>query len=48
MNTDLLVEVIGWLGAGSLLLAYGLLSTGRLPAAWPTNCSTSPVRSHWL
>ena len=29
---NLLVEVIGWAGAGSLLLAYGLLSAGRITA----------------
>ena len=27
-----LVNVLGWAGAASLLLAYGLASTGRLPA----------------
>lgn len=27
-----LVEAVGWFGAGLLLLAYGLLSTGRLAA----------------
>jgi hypothetical protein len=27
-----LIEVLGWLGAAALLLAYGLASTGRLPA----------------
>lgn len=29
--TGLAVTVLGWLGAASLLLAYGLTSTGRLP-----------------
>lgn len=28
----LLVDVVGWLGAGLLLTAYGLASTGRVPA----------------
>jgi hypothetical protein len=28
---DMLIAVVGWLGAGSLLLAYGLTSVGRLP-----------------
>lgn len=28
----MLVEVIGWVGAGSLLLAYGLLSARRISA----------------
>jgi hypothetical protein len=27
---DLLVEVVGWLGAAALLLAYGAVSAGRL------------------
>jgi hypothetical protein len=27
---DLLITAIGWLGAGLLLLAYGLVSAGRL------------------
>ena len=29
---SLLVEIIGWAGAGSLLLAYGLLSAKRITA----------------
>ncbi|MCP2344588.1 CBU_0592 family membrane protein [Nonomuraea roseoviolacea] len=29
---DLLFEVAGWLGAGLLLLGYGLVTAGRLPA----------------
>ncbi|MEV4413787.1 hypothetical protein [Catellatospora sp. NPDC049609] len=29
---DVLVEAVGWLGAAALLLAYGLLSSGRLAA----------------
>jgi len=29
MNT--VIDVLGWAGAASLLLAYGLTSTGRLP-----------------
>ena len=30
--TELAVEVAGWLGAGALLGAYVLVSSGRLPA----------------
>jgi len=26
-----LIDVLGWAGAASLLVAYGLTSTGRLP-----------------
>ncbi len=29
---SLLIEILGWLGAAALLLAYGLASTGRLAA----------------
>jgi hypothetical protein len=29
---DVLVEAVGWVGAAALLLAYGLLSSGRLAA----------------
>ena len=29
---ELLITVVGWTGAALLLLAYGLTSTGRLPA----------------
>jgi hypothetical protein len=29
---DVLVEAVGWLGAAALLLAYGLLSSGRIAA----------------
>lgn len=32
MNTGIVVDVVGWLGAGCLLLAYALLSAGRLRA----------------
>ncbi|GAA1398532.1 hypothetical protein ACFQZ4_34195 [Catellatospora coxensis] len=32
MSVGLLVEVVGWLGAAALLLAYGLLSSGRIAA----------------
>lgn len=32
MSWPLLVEVIGWAGAGLILVAYLLLSAGRLPA----------------
>jgi hypothetical protein len=28
---ELVINVVGWVGAGLLLLAYGLTSTGRLP-----------------
>jgi hypothetical protein len=28
--TGLLIDAAGWAGAGALLLAYGLVSTGRL------------------
>jgi hypothetical protein len=28
---DLIITVVGWLGAALLLIAYGLTSTGRLP-----------------
>ncbi len=30
MNTSLLIDVTGWIGAGCLLVAYGLVSAGRL------------------
>lgn len=30
MNATVIVDIAGWLGAGSLLLAYALLSMGRL------------------
>ena len=33
--TDLLLEGVGWLGAAVLLLAYGLVSTGRLSGDAP-------------
>ena len=29
------IEVVGWIGAGLILLAYLLLSAGRLPARSP-------------
>ncbi|MEV6521619.1 hypothetical protein AB0M43_06770 [Longispora sp. NPDC051575] len=32
MTGALLVEAAGWLGAAALLLAYGLLSSGRITA----------------
>jgi hypothetical protein len=32
MNPGLVLEVVGWAGAAALLLAYGLLSGGRLAA----------------
>ena len=32
----MVLEVVGWLGAAGLLLAYALVSTGRLdPTGWP-------------
>jgi hypothetical protein len=27
---QLLIDIVGWLGTGCILLAYGLLSSGRL------------------
>ena len=30
MNTELLVEVIGWIGAAVILLAYGLVSLKKV------------------
>ena len=32
MNVELLVEIVGWLGAALILLAYGLLTAGKLQA----------------
>ena len=32
MTVELLVEVVGWLGAGLILLAYALLTAGKLQA----------------
>ena len=32
MNVELLVETVGWLGAALILLAYGLLTAGKLQA----------------
>jgi hypothetical protein len=32
--TRLVVDVVGWLGAACLLLAYGLLAARRLRADW--------------
>lgn len=29
---ELVFEIVGWVGAAALLLAYGLASLGRLPA----------------
>ena len=31
---ELSIEVVGWVGAGLLVLAYALLSTGRLSAGF--------------
>ena len=30
--TDLTADVLGWIGAGALLLAYGLISAGKMKA----------------
>ena len=30
MSTELLVDIIGWAGAGALLVGYGLVSADRL------------------
>ena len=35
MSPNLLIELAGWLGTAALLLAYGLVSTRRLPADGP-------------
>lgn len=32
MTLPLLVEIVGWIGAGLILAAYLLLSAGKLPA----------------
>ena len=32
MNVELLVETVGWLGAALILLAYALLTAGRINA----------------
>jgi hypothetical protein len=40
MSLDLLMEVVGWIGALLILAAYGLLSAGKLDAR-------SPIY-HWL
>lgn len=29
---ELLIEIVGWIGAGLILLAYALVSTGRIQA----------------
>lgn len=35
MSTAVSVDVVGWVGAAALLLAYGLVSAGRLaPSGW--------------
>jgi hypothetical protein len=31
MSTSLIVDVVGWAGAGCLLFAYWLVSSGRVP-----------------
>ena len=36
MTLDLLMEVVGWIGAVLILAGYGLLSAGRLDAKSPT------------
>jgi hypothetical protein len=30
--TDLTADILGWIGAGALLVAYGLISAGRMKA----------------
>ena len=30
--TDLTADVFGWIGAGALLIAYGMISLGRMHA----------------
>lgn len=32
MTTTLLIDIVGWIGAGLILLAYGLLTAGKLEA----------------
>lgn len=32
MNTTLLIDIVGWIGAALILLAYGLLTAGKLEA----------------
>lgn len=32
MNTALIVDIVGWMGAALILLAYGLLTAGKLQA----------------
>ena len=36
MTLDLLMEVVGWIGAVLILAGYGLLSAGKLNAKSPT------------
>ena len=31
-TTELLIEVVGWIGAGLILLGYALVSSGRIQA----------------
>ena len=33
MNTSVVVDAIGWVGAAGLLWAYGMISAGKLKAA---------------
>ena len=30
MNTDLIIDILGWIGVASLLVAYGLVSARKL------------------
>lgn len=30
MNQELIIDILGWIGVAALLLAYGLLSLGKL------------------
>lgn len=32
MMTDLTADIIGWIGAGALLIAYGMISAGKTSA----------------
>ena len=36
MTLDVMMEVVGWVGAVLILAAYGLLSAGKLDAKTPT------------
>nr|WP_294846885.1 hypothetical protein [uncultured Sphingomonas sp.] len=32
MSTVLIIDIVGWIGAGLILLAYGLLTAGKVEA----------------